>query len=106
MASIPAAKPDYMAPMFIRDFLLAGLRGLVLIGMIAAFISSLDSSIHSLSPATVNDIYKEYVNSSGDERHYLRVSRLCILFWGVFLYWICFPRGWDLEYGDRGNKQA
>jgi solute:Na+ symporter, SSS family len=45
--------------------------------------SSIDSELNSLSTATVIDIYRRHLKSNADERHYLRVSRLCTALWGA-----------------------
>ena len=76
--------PDRMVPMFIMTFLPHGIVGLILVAIMAALMSSLDSGINSLSAVTMKDIYQRYVNKQATERHYLMSSKIITLLWGVF----------------------
>jgi SSS family solute:Na+ symporter len=76
--------PDRMVPMFILTFLPPGLIGLVLVAIVSALMSSLDSAINSLSAVTVQDFYKVYIRPEASEKHYLAVSKLFTLLWGAF----------------------
>lgn len=78
------ADPDRMVPTFILAFLPAGVVGLVLVAILSALMSSLDSAINSLSAVTMQDFYRVYVRPKASERHYLVVSKLLALFWGAF----------------------
>ena len=64
-------------PIYIRNYIPSGLKGLMLAGVLSAAMSSLSSSINSLSSSTIVDIFKS--NSYG------RKSVLVSIFWGVFL---------------------
>jgi SSS family transporter len=79
-----ARDPDRMVPMFIMTFLPHGVIGLILVAIMAALMSSLDSGINSLSAVTMKDIYQRYVNKQATERHYLMSSKIITLLWGVF----------------------
>jgi sodium-dependent multivitamin transporter 6 len=76
--------PDRMLPMFILAYLPPGVVGLILVAIMSALMSSLDSAINSLSAVTVSDFYQPYIRPSATERHYLIASKLITLFWGVF----------------------
>ena len=76
--------PDRMVPMFILTFLPTGLIGFVLVAIVSALMSSLDSAVNSLSAVTVQDFYKVYVRPEASEKHYLVVSKLFTLLWGAF----------------------
>ncbi len=76
--------PDRMVPMFILNFLPPGVVGFVFIAIISALMSSLDSSINSLSAVTLQDFYRPYVRPNATQRHYLIVSKVFTLLWGVF----------------------
>lgn len=82
-ARIPANHPDWMVPLFVVDYLPAGLVGFVFIGILAAAMSSLDSALNSMSACTMRDIYVPYVRPQASDRHYLLVSRLFTASWGV-----------------------
>lgn len=68
---------DREYPRFIATYLPAGLKGVLLAGVLAAAMSTLSSSINSLASSTVNDWFKR----TND----MRLSRLVSLGWGVVL---------------------
>ncbi|UCF65578.1 MAG: sodium/solute symporter [bacterium] len=76
--------PDRMVPMFILSFLPHGIIGFIFVAIMAALMSSLDSGLNSLSAVTMKDIYQRYIKKEAQERHYLIVSKLFTLGWGIF----------------------
>lgn len=84
LAKIPNGNYDYLLPTFIMEKMPAGIVGLIFIAIMAAAMSSLDSSINSLSAATVEDIYKKLRKGKIDPGKEMRLSKLFTLFWGVF----------------------
>ena len=83
-ALIPAEHPDWMVPLFIVNYLPHGLIGFLFIAVLAAAMSSLDSALNSMSAASMRDLYQPYFRPNASERHYLLVSKLFTVFWGVF----------------------
>jgi SSS family solute:Na+ symporter len=81
---IPADHPDWMVPLFIVEYLPTGLVGLMFIAVLAAGMSSLDSALNSMSASTMRDIYQPYIRPNAGERHYLVVSKIFTVFWGIF----------------------
>ena len=75
---------NYVFPTYIVSYIPMGLLGLLIAVIFAAAMSSLDSEITALSSATVIDFYKRFVRTQGSDAHYLLVSRLATLFWGLF----------------------
>ncbi|HOJ28088.1 MAG TPA: sodium/solute symporter [Spirochaetota bacterium] len=78
-------QPDMLIPTFIKHYIPAGLKGVVISGILAASMSSMDSAINSLSAITYNDALKiayEKVESIHDKTKLL-LSRLLTVFWGV-----------------------
>ena len=73
---------DEVFGQFIVRFLPVGVVGLVIAAVLAAAMSTLSSSLNSSANAFVTDFYRPW-RPAGDERHYLRVSRLLTAFWGV-----------------------
>jgi Na+/proline symporter len=71
-------------PMFVLAFLPPGVVGIVFIAVLSALMSSLDSAINSLSAVTMEDFYKVYIKPEATEKHYLRVSKVLTVFWGIF----------------------
>ena len=56
-----------------------GLRGLVFAALIAAIVSSLASMINSISTIFVMDVYRDYMATHRDEKHYVLVGRITAL---------------------------
>lgn len=84
LAKIPQGNYDYLLPVFIMEKMPSGVVGLIFIAIMAAAMSSLDSSINSLSAATVEDIYKKLRKRKVEPEHEIKLSKLFTLFWGVF----------------------
>ena len=75
---------NYIFPTFVLTQLPAGFVGLILVAILAAAMSTVESELNSLSTATVVDFYRRYVRRDGSDRHYLVVSRISTLAWGGF----------------------
>jgi SSS family solute:Na+ symporter len=69
-------------PHFARNVLPAGLKGLVLGAIVMA---SIDSPLNSLTSSFVTDIYRPLIRRHASERHYLLVSRACVVGFGLIL---------------------
>jgi len=76
--------PDRMVPFFILSYLPHGVIGFIFVAIMAALMSSLDSALNSMSAVTMRDFYQKYFRPHENDRHYLIVSKLCTLFWGIF----------------------
>ncbi len=73
---------DYMIPVFITDYLPTGLTGLIVVAILAASMSSLDSALNSLSASTMEDFIKpKYQNLS--DKELLLYSKIITLLWGI-----------------------
>ena len=80
-------KGDNIFPHFIGQQMSAGWRGLMLAAVIMA---SIDSPLGSLTTSFVTDIYRPVMYPGASERHYLIVSRLGVLFFGILLAVIAY----------------
>lgn len=69
---------------FIVDGLPAGLTGLVMAGLFAAGLSTVNSTLNSMSSAFMSDTYRP-MRPSRDERHYLLVGRVGVVAAGLLL---------------------
>ncbi len=69
---------------FILRELPPGLSGLMMAGLFAAGLSSLNSGLSSMSSTVVNDFYRDLVPDRSD-RHYLVVGRIGVVAWAVVL---------------------
>ena len=93
MNLIPKDRVDYMVPIFVLNYLPHGLIGFIVVALLAAFMSSLDSSINSLSAATMKDVYQKYIKTDGDDRHYFVWSKILTVFWGIVCTGFAFVVG-------------
>ena len=78
----PALQTDAIFPLFIVQQLPVGVAGLVIAGIFAASMSSLDSSLNSVATALVTDFYKRFVPASTEQRR-LRLGRALTVVLGV-----------------------
>lgn len=78
--------PDMAFPVWIVTELPMGLRGLILAGIFAAAISSLDSILAALSQTTLSLFAKtDHEYTEEEHKRLVRLSRILVLVWGVFL---------------------
>jgi SSS family transporter len=75
-------KPDEVFGLFIVHYLPRGIIGLVVAGVLSAAMATLASSLNSAANALVTDFYRPLRPDRG-EGHYMLVSRLATLGWGV-----------------------
>jgi solute:Na+ symporter, SSS family len=79
---LPVSRPDEILPHFVRQAMPAALRGLMLSAIVLA---SIDSPLGSLSASFVTDIYRPLLVRGRGERHYLLVSRVSVVVFGLIL---------------------
>ena len=78
----PGLSTDAIFPMFIAHELPAGISGLVIAGIFAAAMSSLDSSLNSTATALVTDFYRR-IKSGASDHVCLNLARLLTIIFGV-----------------------
>ena len=69
---------------FVSTIGFPGLMGIVTAAIVAAAMSSLDSSLNSMATVTTIDFYQKFFKKDGSPEHYLKASRWFTLFWAVF----------------------
>lgn len=80
------AQPDRILPLFVREVVPVGLRGLVVAGVFAAAVSSLDSILAALSQTTLSLFVPDALPEDDPRsRLRLRASRLVVVAWAVVL---------------------
>jgi SSS family solute:Na+ symporter len=79
---LPVSRPDEIVPHFVQQVMPEVLRGLMLSAIVLA---SIDSPLGSLSASFVTDVYRPLLARGRSERHYLIVSRLSVLGFGLVL---------------------
>lgn len=75
-ADIVNADREMAYPMLMRYLLPEGLLGILVTGMGAAFMSTIDTHINWGASYTVNDLYKRFLNPNASERELVRASRI------------------------------
>lgn len=71
--------PDDLVPTFLMAYLPAGFRGIMLAGIFAAAMSSIDSALNSLAAVTLDDVF-----GMDAARQSVWAGRWTSLFWGLF----------------------
>jgi len=91
LSLIKEANPDtdtndtnYIFLNFVIHYLPIGLIGLVLASILSASMSSTSAELNALASTTVIDFYKRLIKKDATEEHYLKVSKLATIFWGIY----------------------
>ena len=71
------ADPEQVMPVVLRDYLPAGFRGLVLAGLLAAFMSTFSATVNSAASFIVRDILQPFFMPQVTERRLVASSRIC-----------------------------
>jgi Na+/proline symporter len=70
----PAVDFEQILPFALKNFIPAGLMGLLIAGLLAAFMSTFAATTNAAPAYVVNDIYKRYINPDADPGTYVRLS--------------------------------
>jgi SSS family transporter len=87
-------RPDEILPFFVRTAMPELLRGLMLSAIVLA---SIDSPLGSLAASFVTDIYRPLLARGRSDAHYLRVSRIAVVTFGVVLAVLA----WGFSFFDK-----
>lgn len=82
-AELESEDTDYVFITFITQHLPIGLIGLLLAVIFSAAMSSTASELSALATTSVIDIYKRSFVQDKDDKHYLYISKLFTLIWGI-----------------------
>ena len=75
---------NYVFPTFITTRLPIGVVGLMIAAIFGAAISASSGELSSLASATIIDFYRRHFVRNASDAHYLRVSKIATLGWGLF----------------------
>jgi Na+/proline symporter len=75
---------NYVFPTFITTRMPVGLVGLLIAAIFAAAMSASAGELNALATATIIDFYKRHFVRDASDRHYLGVSKLVTVGWGLF----------------------
>jgi len=67
---------EIILPKVINEHVPFGIKGLLLAGLLAAFMSTFSAFVNSGPAYIVNDIYKKYFKSKASPKHYIKASHL------------------------------
>ena len=101
-AAVPADKIDHLVPQFILLELPQGIRAVLFAAILAAAMSSLDSTFNSLSAATMRDFVER--GRKLDPSRMLRLSKLTTVLWGVAITGFAFLFGGQDTIVEAINK--
>lgn len=82
-ASIDTNDVNYIFMNFVLRYLPAGLIGLLIAVIFCASWSSTASELNALSSTSVIDLYKRLIITDKSETHYVLVSKILTVFWGL-----------------------
>lgn len=85
----PSLKTDAIFPLFIAQQLPAGISGLVIAGLFAAAMSTLDSGMNSTATVIVTDWFSKFNRNAG-ERTKLRTARIITIVAGALGTWMAW----------------
>ncbi len=74
---------NYVFPTFIMTHMPIGLVGLMIAAIFAAAMSASGGELNALATATIIDFYRRHFVKTADDAHYLLVSKLATMFWGL-----------------------
>ena len=75
---------NYVFPTFITTHMPVGLVGLMIAAIFMAAMSASGGELNALATATIIDFYRRHWVRDASDAHYLRVSKLATIFWGLF----------------------
>ncbi|AQT61560.1 sodium:solute symporter family protein [Cellvibrio sp. PSBB023] len=76
---------EQILPMVLAgDILPSGLLGLLIAGLLAAFMSTFAATVNAAPAYVVNDLYKRYINADADPKTYVKMSYLISVLFVIF----------------------
>ncbi|MCO5281510.1 MAG: sodium:solute symporter [Chitinophagales bacterium] len=82
-ASVDTNDVNYIFMNFVLRYLPAGLIGLLIAVIFCASWSSTASELNALSSTSVIDLYKRLIITDRNENHYVFISKILTVFWGL-----------------------
>jgi Na+/proline symporter len=87
-SAFTGADLEILLPKVINFHIPIGVKGLLLAGLMAAFMSTFSAFVNAGPAYIVNDIYKKYYRPNASSKHYLKVSHIAsfaVVVLGVFM---------------------
>jgi SSS family solute:Na+ symporter len=95
---LPNIAPDLVMGSLVRDFLPAGLVGLVFAAMMAAMMATTDSILNTSAVIFTRDIYQKFINPAASDTIMLKWSKVTTIVIGIggLIVALSVPRVFDL----------
>lgn len=68
---------DNVYPMLIANLVPSGMQGLILVGILAAIMSTISAFLNSISTLITYDVYKKWINRRANDKQLVRVGMWC-----------------------------
>jgi len=73
-------EPDMAFPYIVNTYLPEGIKGVILCGLFASLMSTVDSTFNSLATLWSTDIYSKYINKKASDQEKIKAGQKAILF--------------------------
>ena len=73
-------EPDMAFPYIVNTYLPIGIKGIILCGLFASLMSTVDSTFNSLATLWSTDIYSKYINKKASDKEKIKAGQKAILF--------------------------
>ena len=73
-------EPDMAFPYTVNTYLPVGIKGIILCGLFASLMSTVDSTFNSLATLWSTDIYSKYINKKASDQEKIKAGQKAILF--------------------------
>ena len=73
-------EPDMAFPYIVNTYLPEGIKGIILCGLFASLMSTVDSTFNSLATLWSTDIYSKYINKKASDQEKIKAGQKAILF--------------------------
>ena len=67
-------------PYIVNTYLPVGIKGIILCGLFASLMSTVDSTFNSLATLWSTDIYSKYINKKASDQEKIKAGQKAILF--------------------------
>jgi len=91
---------EQILPHVIARFVPVGLTGILMAGLLAAFMSTFDSTVNAGAAYIVNDVYKRYIRPDAPDRRYVHMGYV----WSVVLVVVSVLAALRIENIDKTTK--
>jgi len=87
--AVNAQTIDNVFPILVREWVPAGLRGIIVIGILSSIMSTISAFLQSISTLFTYDVYKKWIRPNAVDSEMVRVGTICTLMLMVFSVFYC-----------------